>query len=126
MALAYYNRQLAPRIKQLGATLIAVSPQSADRLREIKDQQQLDFYVASDANRLGRRLGVLYTLDESYEANCSAYIGSISDITGAEHASCLCRPWWCSTATALFVSPRPILTGWFARKPSQLLPPLKR
>jgi len=82
IALPYYNRQLAPKLAALGATLIAVSPQDPVRLKDIKDRQQLDFLVASDGNALGRRLGVLYTFDEASRAAALAKGNFIGDVTG--------------------------------------------
>jgi peroxiredoxin len=82
IALPYYNRQLAPRLAALGATLIAVSPQDPGRLKDIKDRQALDFLVASDGNVLGRRLGVLYTFDEGSKAASLAWGSFIGDVTG--------------------------------------------
>ncbi len=82
IALPYYNRQLAPRLKALGATLVAVSPQDPARLKDIKDRQALDFLVASDGNALGRRLGVLYTFDEASKAAALAKGSFIGDVTG--------------------------------------------
>jgi peroxiredoxin len=83
IALPYYNRQLAPKLAALGATLIAVSPQDPARLKDIKDRQHLDFLVASDGNALGRRLGVLYTFDEASQAAALAKGNAIGDVTGA-------------------------------------------
>jgi peroxiredoxin len=82
IALPYYNRQLAPQLAALGATLIAVSPQNPTRLKDIKDRQKLDFLVASDGNALGRRLGVLYTFDEASKAAALAKGNFIGDVTG--------------------------------------------
>ena len=82
IALPYYNRQLAPRLAALGATLIAVSPQDPVRLKDIKDRQHLDFLVASDGNALGRSLGILYTFDEASKAAGLAKGNFIGDVTG--------------------------------------------
>lgn len=82
IALPYYNRQLAPKLAALGVTLVAVSPQDPDRLKDIKDRQKLDFLVASDGNALGRRLGVLYTFDEGSKAAALAKGNFIGDVTG--------------------------------------------
>ncbi|MEI9891713.1 MAG: peroxiredoxin-like family protein [Caulobacteraceae bacterium] len=82
IALPYYNRQLAPRLASLGATLIAVSPQDPARLKDIKDRQGLDFLVASDGNALSRRLGILYTFDEASKAAALAKGTFIGDVTG--------------------------------------------
>jgi peroxiredoxin len=82
IALPYYNRQLAPALKALGATLVAVSPQDPVRLKDVKDRQALDFKVASDGNALGRRLGVLYTFDEGSKTLALSRGAFIGDVTG--------------------------------------------
>jgi len=47
-ALETYRQELAPALNDLGAHLVAVSPQLPDRLRAIKRRQGLDFFVATD------------------------------------------------------------------------------
>ncbi|PZV37202.1 peroxiredoxin-like family protein [Mesorhizobium kowhaii] len=65
VALPYYNQHLAPELNRLGATLVGVSPQVAEKLRDIKDRHRLDFLIATDAdNALSRRFGILYSFDE--------------------------------------------------------------
>lgn len=83
IALPYYQRQLAPALKTLGATLVAVSPQVPDKLVDIKRRQDLDFRVATDRdNQLGRRFGILYTADEATQAASRASGNFIGDTTG--------------------------------------------
>ncbi len=65
IALPYYNRQLAPRLASLGATLIAVSPQDPRPAQGHQGPPGARFLVASDGNALSRRLGILYTFDEA-------------------------------------------------------------
>lgn len=48
LALRRYQRDLAPVLSDLGAHLVAVSPQVPDRLRAIKRRHDLDFFVAAD------------------------------------------------------------------------------
>lgn len=83
IALPYYEEALAPGLRDLGATLVAVSPQVPDRLGEIKARHGLSFKVASDPNNdLGRRFGILYTADEASQAAQRAKGGFIGDTTG--------------------------------------------
>jgi peroxiredoxin len=83
IALPYYEEALAPGLRDLGATLVAVSPQIPERLGEIKTRHRLSFKVASDpGNGLGRRLGILYTADEASQAAQRAKGGFIGDTTG--------------------------------------------
>ena len=83
IALPYYARNLWPRLKALGASLTAVSPQVPERLVEIKRRHDLPFNVASDlGNALGRHFGVLYEFDEASKASARAKGGFIGDTTG--------------------------------------------
>lgn len=83
IALPYYEEALAPGLRDLGATLVAVSPQVPERLGEIKARHGLSFKVASDRNNdLGRRFGILYTADEASQAAQRAKGGFIGDTIG--------------------------------------------
>ncbi|MEI9930294.1 MAG: peroxiredoxin-like family protein [Rhizomicrobium sp.] len=83
IALPYYQRHLYPALRDLGATLIAVSPQRGDRLVEIKRRHDLPFLVATDAdNALGRKFGILYTFNEPSRQAVIAKGTNIADITG--------------------------------------------
>jgi peroxiredoxin len=83
IALPYYDEALAPGLRDLGATLVAVSPQVPERLIEIRGRHNLTFKVASDiGNALGRRLGILYTADEASQAAQRAKGVFIGDTTG--------------------------------------------
>lgn len=83
IALPYYERQLYPRLRELGVPLVAVSPQVPERLVEIKTRHALKLTVASDPNNdLGRRLGILYSADEASRLLASAKGYSIAEITG--------------------------------------------
>ena len=83
IALPYYEKALAPALRDVGATLVAVSPQVPERLVEIRQRHDLSFKVASDiGNALGRRFGILYTADEASQAAQRARGGSIGETTG--------------------------------------------
>lgn len=83
IALPYYQRQLAPGLKQLGATLVAVSPQVPERLVDIKLRHNFDFLVASDIdNKLARRLGILYTFDQASQQAGITGGKPIGEVTG--------------------------------------------
>jgi len=83
IALPYYDEILAPGLRDLGATLVAVSPQVPERLIEIRGRHNLTFKVASDiGNALGRQFGILYTADEASQAAQRAKGGFIGDTTG--------------------------------------------
>lgn len=83
IALPFYNRHLAPDLRRLGATLVGVSPQVPEKLRDIKERHKLDFLIASDRdNALGRRFGILYSFDDA-SRRLSIESGSpIGEVTG--------------------------------------------
>ena len=83
IALPYYEEQLARGLRDLGATLVAVSPQVPERLVEIKARHGLSFKVAADlGNALGRHFGILYTADQASQAAQRAKGAFIGETTG--------------------------------------------
>jgi peroxiredoxin len=83
LALPYYQRNLLPGLRELGARLVALSPQVPERLAAIKHRHSLGFEVASDHdNALGRRFGILYTFDEASRALALANKRPIGEVTG--------------------------------------------
>lgn len=83
LALPYYERNLLPGLRELGATLLALSPQVPDRLVEIKRRHDLGFFVATDRdNALGRRFGILYEPDDAAKQAAKERGQTIGDITG--------------------------------------------
>jgi peroxiredoxin len=83
IALTYYRDHLAPDLRELGATLLALSPQVPERLVEIKRRHRLDFFVASDLdNALGREFGILYGFDEASRRAALARGKPIGEVTG--------------------------------------------
>jgi peroxiredoxin len=83
ITLPYYQRALAPGLKKLGATLVAVSPQLPERLVDITLRHNFDFLVATDRdNALARRLGILYTFDQASQQAAIASGRPIGEVTG--------------------------------------------
>ncbi len=60
--------QLAlPKIKSLGANLIALSPQLIDKSSGTAKDNALEFDILSDVgNRVARKFGLVYTMPEKY------------------------------------------------------------
>jgi len=59
IALPYYDRNLWPTLSTLGVPLVAISPQIAEALIQVRDRHDFAFHVASDpGGRLGRRFGL--------------------------------------------------------------------
>lgn len=80
LALPYYDRTLYPALKARGIRLVAVSPQTPDKLRDIKDRHTLAFTVASDPdNGLAGALGISFVPDDRPEPPPAGWIG---DVTG--------------------------------------------
>jgi peroxiredoxin len=83
LALPYYQRNLLPGLRELGASLVAISPQVPEWLKAIKERHSLQFSVASDLNNeLGRQLGILYTFDEASRQSSLASGKPIGEVTG--------------------------------------------
>jgi peroxiredoxin len=83
IALPFYQRQLQPALRELGATLVAVSPQVPERLLDIKARHGLEFLVATDRdNALARTFGVLYTFDEASQKLSLSKGPGIGEMTG--------------------------------------------
>jgi len=83
IALPYYRDELAPGLRALGATLIALSPQVPDLLVEIKRRHELGFAVAADlGNRLAARFDILYSYDEASRAASRDSGRTIGEVTG--------------------------------------------
>ena len=54
-----------PQIKELGANLVAISPEVPDSSLSTKEKDELEYFVLSDkGNDVARRFGIVYTLPE--------------------------------------------------------------
>jgi len=83
LALPYYQRQLYPALASLGASLVAISPQIPEKLREIKERHRLAFPVATDfGNRLGYKFGIVFTADEASQNSALAKGNNMGETTG--------------------------------------------
>lgn len=79
IALSYYAERLYPALRKLGVSIVALSPQRADRLAEIKRRHQLPFAVASDHdNDLGRHIGIIFEPDDRPTPPPAGWIGEIT------------------------------------------------
>jgi len=83
IAIPYYQRQLAPAVSELGATLVAISPQIPSKLRDIKERHGLDFLVASDTdNQLGSKFGIVFTAAEESQRHLLSKGTNLGETTG--------------------------------------------
>lgn len=66
VAMPYYQRQLYPALKAMGAPLLAISPEVPKLLVDIKRRHGFGFDVACDfGNELARKLGITYECDDA-------------------------------------------------------------
>ncbi len=83
IALPYYQRALAPALKELGVPLVAISPQITERLVDIKTRHNFDFIVASDPNNgLAKSLNIVFESDEASKQAARAKGFSLGDLIG--------------------------------------------
>lgn len=62
-------QQALPQLQALGASLVAISPQTPDGSLSTVEKAELTFTVLSDAgNRVAHQFGLVYTIDESLRA----------------------------------------------------------
>ncbi|MGD1854988.1 MAG: peroxiredoxin-like family protein [Leptolyngbyaceae cyanobacterium] len=61
-------QNLLPEFKQMGANLIAVSPELPDHSLSVTEKHSLEFAVLSDVgNKVSRQYGLVFTLDASLQ-----------------------------------------------------------
>ena len=61
-------QQALPEFKNLGANLVAISPETPDSSLTTEEKNELTFEVLSDIdNKLGKELGLVFKLDEELE-----------------------------------------------------------
>jgi peroxiredoxin len=83
LALPYYQRQLYPALKSLGVSLVAISPQIPEKLRDIKERHRLEFPVVTDfGNQLGHRFGIVFTADEASQKSALEKGNNMGETTG--------------------------------------------
>lgn len=82
LALRAYQQEVLPQLENLGAKLVAVSPQVPDDSLSTKD---LEFAVLSDVdNELGRALGITFRLAPETKPVFDTLIGDVEKINGAK------------------------------------------
>jgi peroxiredoxin len=83
LALPYYQRQLYPALQSHGASLVAISPQIPEKLKEIKTRHRLEFHVATDfGNQLAEKFGIVFTADEASQQSALAKGNHMGETTG--------------------------------------------
>jgi peroxiredoxin len=83
IALRYYQTELYPALTELGATLVALSPQVPHRLAAIKNRFGFGFPVVSDTgNGLARRFGITFTASPASQAQARAHGSDLGEVLG--------------------------------------------
>ncbi|GHO98053.1 alkyl hydroperoxide reductase [Reticulibacter mediterranei] len=62
-------QQALPQLQALGASLVAISPQTPDNSLTMQEKNELTFAVLSDVgNQVSRKFGLVFSLDEAVRA----------------------------------------------------------
>ncbi len=76
-------KESLPAFRQLGAELIAISPQVPDKSLAQEEELKLEFEVLSDTdNLLARQFGLVFTLPEEIQAIYDAFKIDVADHNG--------------------------------------------
>ncbi len=110
IALPHYADTLYPTLRDRGIPLVALSPQQADRLDEIRKRHDLPFPVATDDdNSLARELGIAFRPDDRPSPPPAGWIGEVTG-TGS---------WELPQPAVLLVGPGRVVR-WLAVSPDWL------
>jgi peroxiredoxin len=83
IALPHYQHYLYPALRDLGATLVAISPQVPEKLAAVKDRFNLEFFVATDVdNWLARSFGIVFTSSDASQAHARAKGSDLGETLG--------------------------------------------
>lgn len=74
---------ILPQIQALGASLVAISPQTPDNSLTTVEKKELTYPVLSDAgNRVARQFGLVYTVDEQIRSLYTAIGNDLQTFNG--------------------------------------------
>jgi peroxiredoxin len=83
IALRHYQLELYPALADLGATLVAISPQVPGKLVAIKNRFGFGFPVASDTgNELARRFGITFTASAASQEHARSKGSNLGEVLG--------------------------------------------
>src|SRR5256714_4285441 len=78
-------QQVLPQIKELGASLIAISPQTPDHSLSMSEKHELAFPVLSDqGNQVARQFGLIYSVEEDIRTLFKSLGSDLSAFNGDE------------------------------------------
>ena len=76
-------QQTLPQIQELGATLVALSPQTPDNSLTTVEKKELTYPVLSDmGNRVARRYGLVYKLDAEFSGLLKQFGTNLQSFNG--------------------------------------------
>ncbi len=86
-------QQALPQIKDLGASLVAISPQLPDNSLSTEEKNHLEFPVLSDVgNTVARRFGIVYTLPQDLLETYETFQHGLRQMNGEDGAKELPMP----------------------------------
>jgi peroxiredoxin len=111
LELRAYQRVL-PQLQELGASLVAISPQTPDHSLSMVEKQKLAFAVLSDVgNQVAREYGLVFTIDEAVRTAHRRLVQTCPRSTAMTRGNFRWQgPFW-STSRGLFASPLSIPTS---------------
>lgn len=78
-------QQILPQIKELGASLIAISPQTPDHSLSLSEKHELAFSVLSDqGNQVARQFGLVHSIEEQTRSLLKSLGADIPAFNGDE------------------------------------------
>lgn len=81
-------QRVLPQIRQLGASLVAISPQLPDNSLSTEEKNHLEFPVLSDVgNTVARRFGIVFRLPANLLATYEAFHHGLATMNGKDGAT---------------------------------------
>src|SRR6266568_7986221 len=76
-------QQALPQLRALGATLVAISPQTPDHSLSTVEKKKLTFTVLSDVgNHVARQFGLVFTIEEAVRTACQQVGANLPTFNG--------------------------------------------
>ncbi len=83
LTLRTYQQEVVPELAKLGATLAAISPQTADGSLSMRETNELDFAVLSDVgNVVARQLGLTFRVSDVVREAMSSVGTDLGQVNG--------------------------------------------
>lgn len=83
LTLRTYQQEVVPELAKLGATLVAISPQTADGSLSAREKNELEFAVLSDVgNVVSRQLGLTFRVSDAVREAMSSIGTDLGQVNG--------------------------------------------